>query len=173
MSSLLLWVRVAAFVWVGALVMVLLAEIRPLQRLIPDWLRTLSRVAVLWVALTVASMGSWLVMLFEAGRVEELLAGTIEGEPLDDTVGFTLTVLVVLPLVMAGVTLLLSDRVNRWVNVVGGLAFGLLGVYAGGSALLTGELHWHIWPTVLAMALAFLIVGLGVVGMRQPSSSPT
>ncbi len=47
MSSLLLWVRVAAFVWVGALAVVLLAEIRPLQRLIPDWLRNLSRVAVL------------------------------------------------------------------------------------------------------------------------------
>lgn len=47
MSSLLLWVKVAAVVWVGALVVVLLAEIRLLQRLIPDWLRNLSRVAVL------------------------------------------------------------------------------------------------------------------------------
>jgi UPF0755 protein len=47
LSSLLLWVRVAALVWVGALVVVLLAEIRQLQRLIPDWLRNLSRVAVL------------------------------------------------------------------------------------------------------------------------------
>ena len=135
-----------------------------------DGLLFRTRVAVLWVALTVASMGSWLLILFEAGRLEELLAGTIEGEPLDDTVVFTLTALVMLPLVMAGVTLLLSDRVNRWVNVVGGLAFGLLGVYAGGSALLAGELHWHIWPTALAGAFAFLIVGLGVVGLRQPSS---
>ncbi len=47
MSSLLLWVRVAALVWVIALAIVLLAEIRQLQRLIPDWLRNLSRVAVL------------------------------------------------------------------------------------------------------------------------------
>jgi UPF0755 protein len=47
LSSLLLWVRVAALVWVGALVVVLLTEIRQLQRLIPDWLRNLSRVAVL------------------------------------------------------------------------------------------------------------------------------
>jgi hypothetical protein len=128
------------------------------------------RVAVLWVALTVASMGSWLLILFEAGRLEELLAGTIEGEPLDDTVRFTFTALVMLPLVMAGVTLLLSDRVNRWVNVVAGSAFGLLGVYAVGGALLAGELHWHVWPTALAAAFAFLIAGLGVVGLRQPSS---
>lgn len=129
-----------------------------------------TRVSVLWVALTVASMGSWLVGLFEAGRLEELLAGTIEGEPLDDTVVFTLTALVMLPLVMAGVTLLLSDRLNRWVNVVAASVLGLFGAYAGGSALLAGELHWHVWPTVLAIAFAFLIAGLGVVGLRQPSS---
>jgi UPF0755 protein len=47
LSSLLPWVRVAALVWAGALVVVLVAEIRPLQRLIPDWLRNLSRLAVL------------------------------------------------------------------------------------------------------------------------------
>ena len=47
MDSLLLWVRAAALVWVGALVVVILAEIRGVQRMIPDWLRNLSRVAVL------------------------------------------------------------------------------------------------------------------------------
>jgi hypothetical protein len=129
-----------------------------------------TRAAVLWVALTVASMGSWLLILFEAGRLEELLAGTIEGEPVDDTVGFTLTALAMLPLVMAGVTLLLSDRVNRWVNVVAGLGLGLFGVYGVGSALLAGEVHWHVWPTALATAFAFLIAGLGAVELRRPSS---
>ncbi|MEJ2734162.1 MAG: endolytic transglycosylase MltG [Anaerolineae bacterium] len=47
MSSLLLWARVAALVWVAALAIVLLAELRQVQRLIPDWLRNLSRAAVL------------------------------------------------------------------------------------------------------------------------------
>jgi UPF0755 protein len=47
LSSLLLWVRVAALLWVGALAVILLAEIRWVQRLIPDWLRSLSRVVVL------------------------------------------------------------------------------------------------------------------------------
>jgi hypothetical protein len=115
-------------------------------------------------------MSSWLVILYEAGRLEELLAGTIEGEPLDDTVGFMLTALVMLPLVMASVALLLGDRVNRYLNAVVGLALGLFGVYAAGGALLAGELHWHVWPTALAGVFAFLIAGLSVVGLRQPSS---
>ncbi len=47
MSSLLPWLRIAALVWVGALLAVLLSEVRGVQRLIPDWLRRLSRIVVL------------------------------------------------------------------------------------------------------------------------------
>jgi hypothetical protein len=47
LSSLILWIKIAALAWVGALLIVLLAEIRWLQRLIPDWLRNLSRLVVL------------------------------------------------------------------------------------------------------------------------------
>jgi len=47
LSSLLLWVKVAGLAWVGALLLLLLAEVRWLQRLVPDWLRNLSRLVVL------------------------------------------------------------------------------------------------------------------------------
>lgn len=46
-SSLILWAKIAALVWAGALLVVVLAEIRLVQRLIPDGLRSLSRVVVL------------------------------------------------------------------------------------------------------------------------------
>jgi UPF0755 protein len=47
LASLLFWVRIAALTWLGALLIVLLAEIRWLQRVIPDWLRNLSRLVIL------------------------------------------------------------------------------------------------------------------------------
>jgi UPF0755 protein len=47
LDSLLLWVKVAVVAWIGALAVVLLAEVRWFQRLIPDWLRNLSRLLVL------------------------------------------------------------------------------------------------------------------------------
>ena len=81
MSSLLLWVRVAALVWVAALAIVLLAEIGRLQRLIPDWLRNLSRAAVLigtvglvtmTVIFGVRMMASSLEARAEAGSGPEL-----------------------------------------------------------------------------------------------------
>ncbi len=42
-----MWARIGAGLWLLALVLVVLAEIRWLQRLVPDWLRSLSRLVVL------------------------------------------------------------------------------------------------------------------------------
>ena len=55
MDSLILWfkdnlvllAKVAAVAWAAGLVVVLVAEVRWFQRLIPDWLRNLSRIVVL------------------------------------------------------------------------------------------------------------------------------
>jgi UPF0755 protein len=47
LSSLIDWIKLAALVWAGALVVVIVAEARGLQRLIPDWLRSVSRLVVL------------------------------------------------------------------------------------------------------------------------------
>ena len=106
------------------------------------------RVAVLWVAVAVALVGSVALFVYEEGALEEMLAGMAEGEPLDDTTLFSLTAFVLLPLVMVGVTLLLNDRLNRYVNVVVGTLLGLFGVFMGSGELLAGEVHWHVWPTV-------------------------
>ncbi len=47
MSSLILWLKIAALSWAIALLVVLFAEIRWFQRWVPDWLRSLSRLVVL------------------------------------------------------------------------------------------------------------------------------
>jgi UPF0755 protein len=47
LSSLIDWLKIAALVWAGAMLAVLLSEIRLVERLIPGWLRNLSRAIVL------------------------------------------------------------------------------------------------------------------------------
>ena len=66
------------------------------------------------MAVAVALSGSLLLGLVPPGALEDLLAGKIEGEALDDAKGLFLATLLTIPLVLAGVTLLVSDRVNRW-----------------------------------------------------------
>ncbi len=128
-----------------------------------------TRVAVLWVAVAVAMSGSLLLALYAPGALEELLAGEMEGETLDNTWGILLAALVVIPLVMAGVTLLVSDRVNRYLNLVAGLAFGLLGALPV-MEILAGTFDGHVVMALTAAALGLLIGGLSVVELRQPTS---
>jgi len=73
MSSLLLWFKIAAAVWGVALLVVLLTEMRLLDRVVPSWLRNLSRVAVL--VGTVAA----LTMAIAVGA--RLVIGALESRP--------------------------------------------------------------------------------------------
>ncbi len=47
MSPLIPWIKIAALVWVGALLVVVLTQVRWVQRAIPDWLRNLARTVLL------------------------------------------------------------------------------------------------------------------------------
>jgi hypothetical protein len=125
-----------------------------------------TRVAVLWVAIAVAMAGSLLLFLYVPGTLEEMLAGTVEGETLDDTWGILFAALVVIPLLLAGLTLLASDRVNRYLNLVAGLAFGILGALPVND-ILEGAFDGHVLMALTAAALGWLIGGLSVVELRQ------
>jgi hypothetical protein len=118
----------------------------------------------------VAVSGTLLLYLFAPGALEELLAGEMEGETLDDAMGFFLATVGIIPVVMAALTLLVTDRVNRHMNLIAGLVFGLFGVYAVVGHLSAGDFNVHVLMVAMAGALAFLIAGLGLVGLRQPSS---
>ena len=126
-----------------------------------------TRVAVLWLAVAVALSSSMLLGVFEPGAVEELLAGKIEGETLDDAVGFLLAIFLVIPLVMAAVTLLIRDRPNRYVNLIAALAYGLYGLYAVVGEILGGHFNGHVLMAAVAVVLGFLIAALGLIGLRR------
>lgn len=129
-----------------------------------------NRVAVLWVAVAVALSGSIWLYLFMPGALEELLAGEIEGEALDDAMGIFMATMVIIPIVMAAVTLLVGDRANRSVNLIAGLAFGGFAVYAVVRETSADGFNVHILMLAVATALALLIAGLA--GLRQPTSPP-
>ncbi len=131
------------------------------------------RTAALWLAVAIALSGSLLLHLFLPGAVEELAAGEMEGEPLTEGMGLFLATLAIIPLVMAGVALLVSDRVNRPVNLVAGLAFGLFGIFAVVSHLLAGDVNVHVLMVGVADVGAFMIAGLGFAGLRHAKSDVT
>jgi hypothetical protein len=132
-----------------------------------------AQVAVLWVAVAVALSGSMLLYLFMPGALEELLAGEVEGETLDDALGYLFAWMVIIPLVMAAVTLVVRDRVNRYVNLVAGMALGLFGLYAVVRETSADGFNIHILMIVVASLLALLIAALGAIGRRQSTDRPS
>ena len=128
------------------------------------------RVAVLWVAVAIALMGSMLLPLFEPEVLEGLLVGEYEGQPLDDATRTFIVAALVIPLVMVAASLLVSERVNCYLNLVTGFAFGLFGAGAAVMEVMGGHFDGHVVMVILATVFLFLVAGLGVVGLRQPSS---
>ena len=129
-----------------------------------------TRVSVLWVAVAVALAGSMWLYLFMPGALEEVLDGKIEGEILDDAMGVFMATMLIIPIVMAAMTLLVGDRANRSVNLIVGLAFVGFGVYAVVRETSADGFNVHILMLAVATALALLIAGLGLVGLRQLTS---
>lgn len=129
-----------------------------------------TRLAVLWVAVAVAISYSVLMYLIAPGALEEALAGEMEGVALDDGLGFQLSILVCIPLAMAAMTLLASDRVNRYANLIAGLLFGLLAAFGMVSELLAGQFNGHVLLVALGCFLAFLVAVLSLVDLRHPTS---
>lgn len=141
-----------------------------------DALEFRTRVAVLWVSVAVAMVGSLALMMVIPGALEDLLAGEIEGEALTDALGFVMAGMGTLPLVMAVVTLLISDRPNHWINLIVGLAFGgFVGVYGVIAHLALGPFNAHVLMGGIAGALAFVIAGLSLAALRRPraTAAPT
>ena len=60
----MLWIRIAAFAWLLALAVLVASELRWLQRIVPDWLRNLSRLALL-----VGTIGTLTVTVLMGARI--------------------------------------------------------------------------------------------------------
>ncbi len=131
-----------------------------------------TQVALLWVAVSVALSGSMLLYLFMPGALEELLAGEIEGETLDDALGYLLAGMVTIPLVLAAVALVVRDRVNCYVNMIAGTALGLVGVWAAVRETLADGFNVHILMIVVASVVGLLIAALAFIGIRPSRERP-
>jgi len=131
------------------------------------------RVAVLWVAVAVAASYSIVLYLVGPGALEEMLGGSMEGDPLDSFAlqGFVAGVILI-PLAMVPVSLLVADRVNHYVNLVVGGLLGLFCAFAVTGHLMDGGLTGHVVLVAVTGILAFLVAGLGALGLRHPAAAP-
>ncbi len=86
------------------------------------------KVAVLWLVGMLAALTRILISLLEPGVIEQIMAGQFIGQTISPTIMLLLTVIFLIPLLMAFLSLILRDSASRWANVIVGLVYVVLGI---------------------------------------------
>jgi hypothetical protein len=81
------------------------------------------KVSVLWLFWTVAFLITLMVGLFEPGAIEQIMEGELYGMQLTPELILATTIMMLVPLVMAFLSLTLKSSINRWANVALGIVY--------------------------------------------------
>jgi hypothetical protein len=117
------------------------------------------RISVLWIFMAVAMSATMLLALLGPGVIEEIITGEVEGMQINSGLLAMFSLFWLIPLVMAFLTLILKDKVNRWTNIILGGFFTffnivhIIGHLAGGKVTIE---HWLFGiPTIVVAFLIF------------------
>jgi len=78
---------------------------------------------VLWLFNEVALLAYMILMLMEPGVIEQIMAGEIEGMQIGPEILLLFAIILLVPLVMAFLSLTLKNSINRWANIILGIVF--------------------------------------------------
>ena len=81
------------------------------------------RISVLWLFAIVSDLANVLMSLAYPGILEELMTGELAMGPEMMLVG---AIIVLIPLVMAVLTLTLKGSINRWLNIILGIVYSII-----------------------------------------------
>ena len=93
------------------------------EKILEDWK---IKISVLWLFVAVAILAHQILVLMEPGIIAQLMAGEAEGQKLGPELILFFAILMLVPLVMAFLSLTLKDSMNRWVNIIVGAVFAVL-----------------------------------------------
>ncbi|MCZ7356574.1 MAG: DUF6326 family protein [Candidatus Methanoperedens sp.] len=108
---------------------------------------------MLWLFSAVAFLAHQILALLEPGVMAGIIAGEVEGMKIGTELILLFAILFLVPLIMAFLSLILKDSINRWANIIVGSVFAVLfiGVIAT-VAKLSGEILMTL-STVVALTL--------------------
>ena len=84
------------------------------------------KITVLWLFAAVAFLAHQILVLMEPGIIAQLMAGEAEGQKIGPELILSFAILMLVPMVMAFLSLTMKDSMNRWVNIIVGAVFAAL-----------------------------------------------
>jgi hypothetical protein len=115
------------------------------------------KILVLWLFAAIAFLAHQILVLMEPGIISQLMAGVAEGQKITPEMILFFAILMLVPLVMAYLSLILKDSLNRWMNIIISAVFFVIWFIGVFSAALSA--YWGgalmILSAVVASALIF------------------
>ena len=124
------------------------------------------KISVLWLFSVVAGVAGGFFTLMEPGVLQQIMAGEVEGMRIGPGLLLMYAIVILVPLVMAFLSLTLKDSTNRWANIIVGIVWiGLslsdlftyltkLSAYSAYSILMwlsgrvaTALIVWYAWKS--------------------------
>jgi hypothetical protein len=84
------------------------------------------KISVLWLFAEVAFLAYIILMIMEPGIIAQVMTGEVESMKITSELLLFFAVLILVPLVMAFLSLTLKDSTNRWANIIVGAVFAVL-----------------------------------------------
>lgn len=98
------------------------------------------KISVLWLFAAIAFLAHQILVLMEPGIIAQLMAGEAEGQKIGPELILFFAVLMLVPLVMAFLSLIMLDSMNRWANIIVGAIFAVLWLVSAVDAALSA--YW-------------------------------
>ena len=116
------------------------------------------RISVLWLFLAVSMSAAMILYIMGPGVINDIIAGEMEGMEISAGVLMIFALFWLVPLIMAFITLVLKDTINRYANAILGLFFGIFYIVDISGHLSRGEeFGGHALVGVAGIIVAFLI----------------
>lgn len=114
------------------------------------------KISVLWILAAIAFLAHQILVLMEPGIIAQLMAGEAEGQKIGPEMILFFAVLMLVPLVMAFLSLILLDSANRWANIIVGAVFAVLWLVSAVNAAMSA--YWGGALTTLSAAAATALI---------------
>ena len=121
------------------------------------------KISVLWLFASIAFLAHQILVLMEPGIIADLMAGKAEGQEIGPELILSFAILMLVPMLMAFLSLTLKDSIDRRVNIIVGAIFAVLwlvsvvdaaqSAYWGGAlmtlsaAVASALIVWYAWKS--------------------------
>ena len=118
------------------------------MKILEDWK---IKISVLWLVFECGAIATPILELYLPGFAEDLVAGLVGGSPITPELILVMAIGTLIPPIMAFLSLVLKDSMNRWANTIVGLVFAGFAIALGPIAFLTQPSAYYAYAILIGI----------------------